>query len=467
MNCSNFKIVLFFSAVFSTCTAQANQKPIANAGENQTVGFAQKVILSAEKSIDHDGVINAYRWLQTKGIRVKLNDAKTETPTFVSPKKATTLIFKVTVTDNKNASSNATVEIVVNDKKICVLPEITENGVCVNKLKPSTLNDTGITFCSDGAYNVQGCGIPSYPHQDGDFGRDVVLNDYKDGHAGFSFSKIGEKGETLPLDAKNWACVKDSVSGKIWENKTLQNASEFYRFDEVKTVVETQNKKKLCGRSNWRLPEIQELQNIVNYSFPFPEPAIDLAFFANSTNKIYWSATFYAKNNQDAWGIYFDDGRVFEQPKNTQAAVRFVSSPLETNAQKYVISDDGQEVLDTQTGLIWRRCVEGMKWNGKTCEGLPFAGMLVESLERAVSQTRLTGKNWRLPNIKELSSLVDFSKTDLAIDTTIFPQTPNDQFWSSSPYAMDAFYGWVTHFYYGSSYYTYLEDTGMIRLVHE
>lgn len=448
---SKLKTTLFLSTLFCAFTVNAaNQKPIANAGENQIVGFAQKITLTAEKSIDNDGVIKSYRWQQTKGIRVKLSNINTVTPEFVTPKKATSLVFKVTVTDDKKAISSATVEIIINENTV-----------------ESKLNDTGITFCSDGAFNVQGCNVPSYPRQDAEFGRDFEKNDDKDGHAGFSFSKIGESGEVLPLEAKNWACIKDNVSGLIWENKTISNSKLLYTFDTTQNFVNEQNQKKWCGLSNWRLPQIQELQNIVDYSFPFPDPAIDLTFFSNSTNKIYWSSTTYAKNNMDAWGIYFDDGRVFEQTKNSQAAVRLVSSMSKTNAQKYVLLDNGQEVLDTQTSLIWRRCVEGMRWNGKSCEGHAFGGMLVESLERAQMQAKLTGKNWRLPNIKELASLVDFSQQNLAIDTNIFPNTPNDQFWSSSPYAMDAFYGWVTHFYYGSNYYTYLEDTGMMRLVRD
>lgn len=447
---SKLQKTIFLSALFLTTPVKAaNQKPIANAGENQNVSFSQKITLSAEQSIDKDGVIKTYRWLQTKGTRVKLNNTKIANPTFTSPKKTTTLVFKVIVTDDKNARANATVEIVVSEK-----------------LVKSKLNDTGITFCSDGAFNVQSCNIPSYPRQDAEFGRDVEYNDDKDGHAGFNFSKIGKKGETLPLDAKNWACVKDNISGLMWENKTANNAKNLYSFNEAQKFASEQNQKKLCGLSNWRLPQIQELQNIVDYSFPFPEPAIDLTFFPNATNQIYWSNTVYEKNNADAWAIYFDDGRVFEQTQTIQAAVRLIASlEKETKLQRYEILENGDEVLDTQTGLIWRRCVEGMRWNGKSCEGHVFGAMLVESLERAAMQAKLTGKNWRLPNIKELASLVDFSQKNLAIDTNIFPQTPNDQFWSSSPYAMDAFYGWVTHFYYGSSYYTYLEDTGVVRLV--
>jgi hypothetical protein len=329
------------------------------------------------------------------------------------------------------------------------------------------LNDTGITFCSDGAFNVASCGISTYPRQDAEFGRDFFDNDDKDGHAGFSFSKISAMGENLPLNATEWACVKDNITGLLWEVKTVKNAHESYAFADADKFVKTTNTQKLCGKTNWRMPQIQELQSIVDYSVPLPNPNIDLTFFPNSTSKIYWSATPYAKNINDVWGIYFEDGRVFEQDKKTSAAMRLVSSTQKPTAKKYVISKDGTEVFDTQTSLTWRRCVEGMKWNGKTCAGYPFGGMLVESLQRAASEARLTGKAWRLPNIKELASLVDTTQPNLAIDLTAFPETPNDQMWSASPYALDAFFGWAVHFYYGSSYYTYLEDIAMMRLVKD
>jgi hypothetical protein len=251
------------------------------------------------------------------------------------------------------------------------------------------------------------------------------------------------------------------------EVKTPKNTIESYGFVDADKFVKTINEQKLCGETNWRLPQIQELQSIVDYSVPLPNPNIDTAFFPNSTSKIYWSATPYAKNKSDVWGIYFEDGCIFEQDKKTNAAIRLVSSAQKMTAKNYVISKDGTEVFDTQTGLTWRRCVEGMKWDGKTCSGYPFGGMLVESLQRAANEARLTGKNWRLPNIKELGSLIDTTQPNLAIDLNALPETPNDQMWYSSPYALDAFFGWAVHFYYGSSYYTYLEDIGMMRLVRE
>lgn len=451
---SQLQKTIFITAIFLTPIAQAaNQKPIANAGEDQNVNFSSNVTLSGAKSVDPDGEIKTYQWTQIKGSKVVLKNPKTSSATFTSPKKNTTLIFRLTVKDNKNVSATDTITINVNAQFV--------------QATTFLLNDTGITFCSDGAFNVSSCNIPSYPRQDGDFGRDVTDNDDKDGHAGFSFTKISATGEVLPLDAKVWACVKDNVTGLLWEVKTAQNASENYPFPDTEAFVKTQNTQKLCGQTTWRLPHIHELQSLVDYGVSYPNPNIDLDFFSNFTNKIYWSQTPYAKNQNDVWGIYFDDGRVYEQNKNTPAALLLVSSAQNLSAKNYVILDNGNEVLDAQTGLIWRRCVEGMKWDGKTCSGYPFGGMLVESLERASREARLSGKNWRLPNIKELSSIVDMAQPNLAIDSSIFPNTPNDQLWSSSPYALDAFFGWTVHFYYGASYYTYLEDTGMIRLVRE
>ncbi len=463
---SKLQKTIFIITVFFTPMAQAaNQKPVANAGTDQNVIFSTKVTLSATKSSDSDGTIKTYQWLQSSGTKVLLTNAKTVSPSFISPKKSGSLIFKLTVTDDKKATATDTVTINVNEKLICELPQVNENNVCVDKSTKSQLNDTGITFCSDGAYNVDSCNITSYPRQDAEFGRDALNNDNKDGHAGFSFSKISATGEKLSLDAPVWACVKDNVTGLLWEVKKAKNANDHYGFAETEKFVQSTNSQKLCGETSWRMPQIQELQSIIDYSVPLPNPNIDSYFFPNSTNQIYWSATPYAKNTTDAWGIYFNDGRVFEQEKTTNAAIRLVSSTKTAKTTKYVISDDQQEVLDTQTGLIWRRCVEGMTWNGTTCVGEPFGAMLQEGLQRAASEARLTGKAWRLPNIKELTSLVDTSQQNLAIDLAVFPATPNDQVWSSSSYSLDAFFGWVVHFYYGSSYYTYLEDTGVIRLV--
>lgn len=100
---------------------------------------------------------------------------------------------------------------------------------------------------------------------------------------------------------------------------------------------------------------------------------------------------------------------------------------------RYSYSADGSEVTDSKTGLIWRRCSEGQSWSAGTCIGTATISTQENALYQAQGQT-----GWRLPNVKELSSLADKTRSNPAIDTTAFPATPSASYWSASPYAGDA-----------------------------
>lgn len=124
--------------------------------------------------------------------------------------------------------------------------------------------------------------------------------------------------------------------------------------------------------------------------------------------------------------------------------------PVAAFAQPYVISTDGSEVTDQKTGLIWRRCSEGMSWDGTTCMGTASTFTHEAALNRASTQADSTGVAWRLPNIKELSSIADKTLSNPAIDSTAFPATPTGWFWSASPYVYVSGYAWIVDF--GSGY---------------
>ena len=87
----------------------------------------------------------------------------------------------------------------------------------------------------------------------------------------------------------------------------------------------------------------------------------------------------------------------------------------------------GSEVKDVKTNLIWKRCSVGQYWNGSQCTGTTSA----LSWEQALAQS---GSGWRLPNIKELLSIVEVSCGSPAANIKIFPNTPNVFFWTGSPY---------------------------------
>ena len=133
--------------------------------------------------------------------------------------------------------------------------------------------------------------------------------------------------------------------------------------------------------------------------------------------------------------------------------------------ERFVVSADGQEVTDTRTGLIWRRCAEGMAFKGNTCTGNPTAYSHEAALQRATREATRTGLDWRLPNVKELSSLVDRSRIGPAIDSKAFPATPSEWFWSSSPYVGYADSAWVVDFDSGNVNDSSRGSYGAVRLV--
>jgi len=100
---------------------------------------------------------------------------------------------------------------------------------------------------------------------------------------------------------------------------------------------------------------------------------------------------------------------------------------------RYAVSADQQEVTDARTGLIWRRCAEGMTASGSTCSGGASTFSHEAALQHAATQASSSGLAWRLPNVKELASIADRSRVSPAIDNAAFPGAPSTPFWSSTP----------------------------------
>jgi hypothetical protein len=79
-------------------------------------------------------------------------------------------------------------------------------------------------------------------------------------------------------------------------------------------------------------------------------------------------------------------------------------------------------VVDWKTGLTWQRTASSEK----------YSWVDAQSYCAAVSVPVVGGSGWRLPNIKELLSLVDYSQsTGPMIDTAAFPNAAPEQFWSA------------------------------------
>ena len=113
---------------------------------------------------------------------------------------------------------------------------------------------------------------------------------------------------------------------------------------------------------------------------------------------------------------------------------------------RYQLLNSDTEVKDTQTGLIWQRCSLGQTWSDtSSCTGTATTYNWTNALQTAKNM----GNGWRVPNIKELDSLIEQACYSPSINETYFPNTQSNWYWSSSPVANRSSYAWVVYFSYG------------------
>ncbi len=122
--------------------------------------------------------------------------------------------------------------------------------------------------------------------------------------------------------------------------------------------------------------------------------------------------------------------------------------------ENFIIEENNPEyVIDSTTGLAWARCLVGQTWNAasQSCSGEALRLTWQEAL--AASQTFSVGSidDWRVPNIKELASIVERSCVEPATNLAVFPSSPAQHLWSSTPNtagnALDQ--AWAIGFYNG------------------
>ena len=125
------------------------------------------------------------------------------------------------------------------------------------------------------------------------------------------------------------------------------------------------------------------------------------------------------------------------QPIQSLAQVCNESIPLTTPDSRFSINIDGT-VVDNKTGLMWMRCSLGQTWNGNGCSGVSANFSWVNAINAGETETFANHNDWRVPNIKELNSILEDACYEPAINENIFPATPQSFFWSASPHAVDS-----------------------------
>ena len=95
-----------------------------------------------------------------------------------------------------------------------------------------------------------------------------------------------------------------------------------------------------------------------------------------------------------------------------------------------VPADHGAQLIDRRSGLVWSRCVEGMKWTGKTCTGEPALVNHTQALALAAARKEADGFAWRLPRVTEMQRLVSHTGRIPGLDPALFPAAPPEWHWA-------------------------------------
>jgi hypothetical protein len=110
-------------------------------------------------------------------------------------------------------------------------------------------------------------------------------------------------------------------------------------------------------------------------------------------------------------------------------------------------------VTHSKTGLMWKQCSEGQ--SGAGCATGTASNMTwQDALKSAITANtaNFAGYNdWRLPNVKELESIVEYCGYNPSINVIQFPLTPGTYFWSASSSVQVNSYAWLVFFNGGNT----------------
>ncbi len=244
--------------------------------------------------------------------------------------------------------------------------------------------------------------------------------------------------------------VTDLNTGLMW-----QQEPDFVNQSTWTNAITNAVNIQLGGYADWRLPTIKELYSLIDFrgetgtSADDAKPYIDTNYFDfayGDTSVVryidaqYWSATEYVHYTMDGdetvFGVNFADGRIKGYPKwNKQSDtasehfVRYVRGNTEYGINDFVNNNNGT-VIDFATKLMWQQGDSASTQNWEQAlayaEGLELAGY----------------RDWRLPNAKELQSIVDYTRAPMAtgsaaIDTNYFAVTETESFYWTSTTHLD------------------------------
>ncbi len=167
-----------------------------------------------------------------------------------------------------------------------------------------------------------------------------------------------QAGKTLNYKDNGDGTITDKVTGLMWEKKSddggLHDKDNAYPWSSSGTDtiwdwlddVNAEGGKGFARHRDWRIPNVRELQSIVDYEIASPGPTVASAFNTNCINgstvftgsctaaAVYWSSSTYVGNSVLAWVVDFTGGSVLNGDlvgKNNARRVRAVRGGCSVN----------------------------------------------------------------------------------------------------------------------------------------
>jgi hypothetical protein len=275
-------------------------------------------------------------------------------------------------------------------------------------------------------------------------------------------------------------CVTDNLTGLMWaKNGNLPNGTKTWQ-KALDYVASINSGSGLCGHKDWRLPNVNELESLINSDEASTANWLNSQGFSNvQSNNYCWSSTTITYNADNAWILTIWSGHVHDFSKSNDYYVWPVRSGQLNNPDplypanvwktgqttSYSSGDDGDlekgvfwpvprftdhgngTITDNLTGLMWTK-------NADLAGGTKFWQGALDYVKSINSGAGLGGyHDWRLPNRKELFSLIDHSKWVPALPASHpFQNVQSDYYWSSTTSAYSTDSAWFVYMWYGAVY---------------
>lgn len=234
--------------------------------------------------------------------------------------------------------------------------------------------------------------------------------------------------------------VYDNVTGLTWTKSPDLNedgvidVNDKLSFEEAQNYPNTLNAGNFGGYSDWRLPSMKELYSLMDFSGTDPSgpsvanlvPFIDTGYFdfgygdenagERNIDAQFWSSNAYLGtvfgDRSATFGLNLADGRIKGYPTSgfidKVNYVYFVQGNTGYGVNDFHDNGDGT-VTDKATGLMWSQNDSGDGVNTGPRSGMTWEEALAW-VQQKNSENYLGYSDWRLPNAKEMHSILDYSR---------------------------------------------------------